>query len=354
MRIAILGSTTSTIPPTGQAAIEKIAYYQAVGLAEKGHEVFLYTLSGSNVTHKNVSVIEVGQKNALLGEEKEPENKTYLYGTAYKLRLRLANLTDLLGKLQKFIDSYDVILNNLPDESVLLPFVSLFNKQFYHVMHLPIFPELAKLFKEYDTKLISVSNNQRSAFPELDYVATIYNAVDTDEYAFSQTHKDYLLYLGSIGKNKNPKDAILAAKKSKEKLIIGGRIKDIQYYNTEIAPLINGIDIVWIGEVSPKETVKLYQGAKALLFPTLWEEPFGLVMIEAMSCGTPVIAYPNGAVSEVVKDGLNGFIAHNVSEMAEKIKKVSMISRRTCRDFAVKNFNIGKMVDGYNKLLTEN
>lgn len=352
MKIALLGSTTSIIPPQSQAAIERLAYFQTMGLANKGHTILLFTLSGSKVNHQNVRIIEVGKEEALLGVGKSEVNPLVeKYGVAYPLRLRLSQLSRALFKLIELKDEYDVILNNLPDESPQLPLVSLLNKPFFHILHLPVFPALAELFSKYKTPLISISFQQRKAFPDLNYVGNAYNAVDTKEFTFSPIHKNYLLYLGSIGKNKNPKDAILAAKQSGESLIIGGRIKDQKYYEKEIRPLIDGKKIRWVGEMGSAEVIALYQGAKAFLFPTMWEEPFGLVMIEAMACGTPVIAYPHGAVLEVVKNGVNGYLVNSVSEMADKIKHIDSIDRKACRAYVEEHFSINQMVTAYENIL---
>ncbi len=352
MRIALLGSVSSVIPPQGQAAIERLAYQQALGLAQRGHTILLFALSGSTVPHKNVRVIVVGEKTTLSGVGKEgSNNEEDIYGASYKLRLELVHLARVIGELTGRANEYDVIVNNMRGEAVLLPVAASLQKPFYHVMHLPIFPELATLFQKYQTHCISISNAQRKANPHLSYAGTAYNAVDTKEFSFSPTHKNYTLYLGSIGRNKNPKDGILAAKAAGATIRIGGRIKDEAYYKEEIEPLIDGKTVEWVGELHPKEVIALYQGAKAFLFPTLWEEPFGLVMIEAMACGTPVIAYPNGATPEIVRDGKNGFLVHTVDEMAEKIKIIDTIDRKTCRASVEEKFSIQSMIDAYENIL---
>src|SRR3989344_5302489 len=134
-------------------------------------------------------------------------------------------------------------------------------------------------------------------------------------------------------------------------MLIGGRIKDTKYYESEIKPLIDGTQIQWVGEKHGDEIVKLYQGAKVFLFPTLWEEPFGLVLIEAMSCGTPVIAYPHGAIPEIVTNGKVGFLVNSVAEMAAKIKEIDTIKREDCRKRVEEFFSIEQMINKYKILL---
>ena len=352
MRIALLGSVTSVIPPEGQAAIERLVFQEAIGLADRGHQILLFAPSGSAVSHKNITLVEVAGKVLLSGQGKEGkvlEEETY--GASYKLRLEVTNMARVLDELVARKDEYDVILNNLRSEAVVWSIASYLGKPVFHVMHLPLFPELSPLARSHNVHVISISEAQQKAFSDFPYVGTVYNAVDTDEFTFNPAPQDYALYLGSIGKNKNPKDAILAAKAAGIPMKIGGRIKDKTYYDTEIAPLIDGNKIVWVGELHPKDIIALYQHAKAFLFPTLWQEPFGLVLIEAMSCGTPVIAYPNGAIPEIIEEGKNGFLVKSVEEMSQKILQIDQIDRNTCRKTVEQKFSIAKMIDGYEKLL---
>lgn len=354
MRIAILGSVVTKIPPTGQAAIESLVYYQALGLGNRGHKVTLFAPFGSEIPSPNVEVVESGGGGTLTGIGKGAEEEKMMIekiGSSYKLRLEIANLGILLGKFIDRKNDFDIVLNNLRGEAVISPIASYFQKPLFHVMHLPLFDELIELFKKFGTKLISISNAQRKAYPDANYVATVYNGVDTSLYTFNGNSSDYFLYLGSIGRNKNPKEAILACKMAGVPMIIGGRIKDVEYYEKEILPLIDGKQIRWVGELSRDEIIDLYQNAKGFLFPTLWEEPFGLVLIEAGSCGTPVIAYPNGAIPEIIEEGKNGYMVLNKNEMSEKIKMIGSIKREDCRKIVEEKFSIGKMIDSYEKVL---
>ncbi len=354
MRIAILGSVVTNIPPTGQAAIESLVYYQALGLGNRGHKVLLFAPAGSQIPSPNVEIVEVGVGGTLTGIGKEAEKEKMMIekiGSTYKLRLEIANLGILLGKFIERKNEFDIVLNNLRGEAVVVPVASFFHKPLFHVMHLPLFDELISLFQKFGTKLISISDAQRRAYPNADYTATVYNGVDTSVFSYNGNPSDYFLYLGSIGRNKNPKDAILACKMAEVSMIIGGRIKDRDYYEKEIAPLIDGKQIRWVGELSKDEIINLYKQAKGFLFPTLWEEPFGLVLIEAASCGTPAVAYPNGAIPEIIEEGKNGYLVHNVSEMSDKIKEIEKIKRENCRRVVEEKFSIEKMIDSYEKAL---
>jgi len=357
MRIALIGSVTTKIPPDGQAAIERLAYQQALGLANRGHSILLLALKGSRVDHPNVKIIEVGSGETRSGSGAEGNppagGNEELYGIAYKFRLEVTNLAEAMMALRKYRDDYDIILNNLRLEAPVVPLVQQIGKPIYQVLHMPIFPTLAAFFKNYNVRLISISNAQRADFPDLNYVGTVYNAVDTTEFGFCAHPQDYVLYLGSIGANKNPKDALLAAKEAGVQIKIGGRIKDQTYYDREIAPHIDGTQVQWVGEKHPKEVIALYQNACAFLFPTIWNEPFGLVAIEALSCGTPVIAYPHGALPEIIDDGVNGYLVNSVGQMATKIKGVGAIKREMCRQTVEQKFTVAKMIAGYEKILSQ-
>jgi len=379
MKIVILGSVALSIPPIGHGGTEWMAYYQAKGLADQGHQITLLAARGSKKI-SNVKLIEVGGGGVVAGKKSEVKIDFSKMESSRKLRLEMTYLGEAMEKLIKHQDEYDLILNNMRGEAVFLPLAKMLKKPFVNVMHLPIFPELAKLFKQYGTSIITIAEHQKRNYPHLNYLATVNNCVDTTKYSFNSNPKDYLLIMSTIGRHKNQKDAIKAAKILGEKLIIAGKIRDQDYFEQEIKPHLDGEQIKHIGEIKNfEEKVRLYQEARAFLFPILWQEPFGLVMIEAMSCGTPVIGYNNGAVPEVIRDGVTGYIIKTKNAMPagrqEKLKMKNLIikkrgvdglvegvreikkleieklreMRRNCRRHVEENFSIKKMVDGYEK-----
>ena len=203
------------------------------------------------------------------------------------------------------------------------------------------------------TNFVSISFNQRTHTDiKFNYIGTIYNGININDFTFSPKPKNYLVWLGRIHHGKGLWNAIHAAKISKEKLIIAGNITcetDEKYFQS-VKQMIDGKQIKYIGEVNSKEKDDLLKNAKALLFPTIWEEPFGLVMIEAMACGTPVIGFNKGSVSEVIKDGKTGFIVKDDKKMIQAIKKIDKINRAECRKRVEDNFTVEKMVDGYERI----
>ncbi|MFZ2970292.1 MAG: glycosyltransferase, partial [Minisyncoccia bacterium] len=172
------------------------------------------------------------------------------------------------------------------------------------------------------------------------------------DFTFNPKPKNYFAWLGRIHYGKGMWEAVHASKETKSNLIAAGNItceSDEKYFKT-VEPMIDGKKRKYIGEVGPKEKNKLLRGAKALLFPIRWEEPFGLVMAEAMACGTPVIAFRRGSVPEIVKHGVTGFVVEDEKGLIEAIKNISKINRAECRKHVEKHFTIERMVDAYEEV----
>jgi glycosyltransferase involved in cell wall biosynthesis len=224
----------------------------------------------------------------------------------------------------------------------------------FYTLHDPIYLWKAKVFSMFASSnqhYISISDAQRKPAPNLNYAATIYNGIDLKTFSFSDRHDDYLIFLGRLQPEKGVAEAVQVAKMTGEKLLIIGPPVTGKYWDKKIVPYLDD-KIQYLGFVSRSEIVKYYQRAKAILVPIQWEEPFGLVMTEAMACGTPVIAFDRGSVSEVVVEGKTGFIIkdNNLEAMAGAVKKIDEIKRLDCRKHVEKNFSIQRMVDHYEEV----
>jgi len=346
MRIAILGSVALPVPPPRQGGTEWIAYYQAEGLSKLGHEVILFAARGSK--QGSYKLVEVGGGNTVAGSSLSVEHEEEYIESSRKLRLENVYLARAMQKLIDLQDEYDIILNNMRGEAVFIPIARKLNKPFANVMHLPLFSELASFFQETKTHIVTISNAQRKGFPDLNYLATVNNCVALDEFKFNSKPQDYILMVGSIAPHKNQEGAIRIAKKLGLNLVLAGKIGDKEYFK-KIQKDIDGEKIEWVGELGFEAKHRLYQNAKAFIFPILWEEPFGLVMIEAMACGTPVVAFANGAIPEVVKDGYSGYVIQNNDEFrfTEALENIGRIKRENCRKHAEDNFSVEKMVKDY-------
>jgi len=339
-KIAILGPVGNLIPPKKQGGIEWMVYYLTENLIKRRHRVLLFAPKN---TKTSAELAPVALK-PLAEYEALPE-----YEKARKLRIEFSITVNTIEEILKRKKEIGIIFNHTVSGGMFAHLEKMLNIPTFHILHLPLFEELAIISKKYNARLIPISSNQKKAFPFLNYQGTIYNGINLKKFAFSKKTGDYLIWSAKIMAYKNPLDAIKAAKIAREKIILIGRINDQEYFERKIKPLLNK-NVIYLGEVSFSKAIKLYKNAKALLFPIKWEEPFGLVMIEAMACGTPVIAYPNGAVSEVVKNKKTGFIVKNVKEMAKAIKNINKIDRKECRKHVEENFTAEKMVDEYEKL----
>lgn len=199
---------------------------------------------------------------------------------------------------------------------------------------------------------VSISDSQRRDAPDLPYTATVYNGIDTDVFSFHDTAEDYLMFVGRIVPEKGLKEAVQVAIKTDRRLIIVGQVSPVTqwYFDEHVKPYLSD-KILYLGLIDKEQLARYYQKAAALLVPIRWEEPFGLTMAEAMSCGTPVIAFRRGSVPEVVKDGKTGFIVENTAEMIGAIENISKINRQDCRTHVEKNFTKTRMVNNYEKVL---
>lgn len=229
-------------------------------------------------------------------------------------------------------------------------------------LHDPLPPndtyEYQELTRFADHNYISLTDTQRrSDGLALNFVDTVYHGVDLSEFPFVEQPQDLLLFMGRLMPEKGLHDAIAAAIKLGMKLEIGTQFpkehEKNPYFEKEIKPFLMNPLIAESGLVTDAEKARLYGAAKALLFPIHWEEPFGMVMIEAMACGTPVVAYNRGSVSEIVRDGVTGFIVdpeRGVEGLVEAVRRIGEIDRAACRRHVAENFTVEKMVEGYERV----
>ncbi len=338
----------TTPPPEGIVyAPMDIAIDISEGLAKRGHLVDFYAPEGSRV---NVTRIVNSNLRPLKQDGGHPILQGINVGNAEQHKI--FNLWDqyLIAEMFKEAEkgNYD-ILHIHPTDRALPLALSHPEVPVVYTLHDPIYPWRAEIFRMFSSTnqfYVSISNNQRKPAPDLNYISTIYNGVRLDEFPFSESHDDYLLFVGRLHPEKGVAEAVQAALKADERLIIVGPPVTGEYWDTKVKPFISG-KIEYIGYVPREELFEYYQKAKAVLAPIMWEEPFGLIMIEAIACGAPVVAFRRGSVPEIIEDGRNGFIVSNIDEMAEVIKKVNTISRRECRKTVEEKFAIGKMVEGY-------
>ena len=344
LKIAVIAPPLTTVPPKGHGGTERIAYEMAEGFKKRNHKVALFGAGSCKTSTKFIQIL----KQTI----EERKNDIAFTESFRRLRVETIYLAKIIKIILKKEKKFDVIFNHSKNNYLFLPLTPFIKIPIINILHLPLFKEAEEFYSKFkNSNIITVSNSQRKGFSRIKYLATVYNGVNAEKFKLSKKPKNYFLFLGVMGCHKNPKDAILAAKKANVKLILaGGKIRE-PYFSKEIKPLIDGKKINYIGEItSEKKKINLLKNARALLFPIKWPEPFGLVTIEAMACGTPVIAYPNGAVPEIVENKKTGFIVKNVFEMAKAIKKIGEIDRKKCRKRVENFFSIEKMIDKYEKI----
>lgn len=349
MKIIQIAPIWEKVPPKKYGGVELIVSNITEELIKKGHEVVLFATGDSKTRAKLFSVYPHS-----LCDSSITENKYYEL-------LEIAQAVEFAEK-QKF----DIIHSHLLNTGLVfskiskIPMIFTLHGDLDTEQNIPGQKEILSNYK--DANFVSISNKQRNGASELNYIDTIYNGIDLNFFDFNKKPKDkYLIFLGRISDKKGPIEAIQIAQKAGVKLKIAAKIDENkkEFYNSKIKPQIDGKQIEFIGEVNPKERNQLLKNALCLLNPIKWEEPFGLVMIEAMACGTPVIAFDRGSVSEIIKDGETGFIikSGDINGMAKAVRKIQEMSdseygkmRQNCRKHIEDNFSIEKMVSGYEKV----
>lgn len=336
MKVAQLVSNFHKVGPRERRAIYSAAGLLCDALVARGHEVDLYGSADSQTAAK---VRSLGF-NALSSLELPSAQCThYLH----------AHISNCFANAAKYdiIHSHFTLLSSF--YSALTP-----GTPTVQSIHSPIDNDMLSVLRMYkNNNYISFSLAQRIHAPELNWVANIYHGVDTKLFTYNQTPGDYLLYLGRITEDKGVHLAIEAAKLAGEKLIIAGSsYPDEQYWQKQIEPHIDGVNVRYVGQADFYSKVEYLQQAKALLFPTQTQEAFGISMIEAMSCGTPVIGWSSGSIPEVVQDGETGYVVKTVVNMSRAIKALKKINRQDCRKRAEKLFSVEKMVSGYEKVFS--
>lgn len=342
MRIAQVSPLWERVPPPGYGGIELVVSHLTDELVRRGHEVTLFASGDSQTLAQLESVAP--QALRLDPTVKEPAVYDILQ----------------MNRVLEQADDFDII--HFHTGFSALPFAELIKTPVVHTLHNGFTKDNRKLFSQYrHHSYISISDAHRQPDLQLNYISTVYNGIDPNDYPFHPEPQDppYLAFLGRMSPEKGPDRAIAIAKQTGWQLRMAGKVDvaDREFFEKEVFPQVDGEQIQYLGELTHEQKVKLLGNAKATLFPINWNEPFGLVMIESMCTGTPVIAMNFGSVSEVVADGKTGFVCHSLEEMAASIPAAIALNRQQCHDFVVQHFSVTQMVDkyeaAYSKLLNE-
>ncbi len=332
MRIAQIAPLWERVPPPAYGGIELIVGLLTDELVKRGHEVTLFA-SGDSIT---LAKLESVHPQAL---RLDPSVKEF--GIYEMLQL---------SKVYEQAQEFDIIHSHMG--CAALPYCNLVKTPTVHTQHGIFTPDNEKLFSHARNQpYISISDAQREPRLNLNYVATVYNGIDTSTYEFypEPQNPPYLAFVGRISPEKGPHLAIEIAKRSGWHLKMAGKVDavDVKYFEQEIKPLIDGKQIEYLGEATHEQKCALMGGAAVTLFPITWREPFGLVMIESMATGTPVVAMKMGSTSEVIAHGQTGFLCETVEECIAAIEPAMQLSRKACREHVLKNFSVERMTDRY-------
>lgn len=339
MKIALIGELSKPININSSAGTETWNYNFAEQLVERGHEVSLFACEGSRSSSKVISICKVSD----------------IYSKTLKdfsrKKLSLYTIDEILHVLKEQ-DNYDLIHSSICSFYHFLPMSNFFKKPTIVTIH------SYEKFDHNDTKIIFKRfDKPHYVFPSSSFLKNwskpkkyrvIHHGINLDQFEFSIKAKDYFLWIGGICEGKGTKDAIDFAKQKKCKLYIAGTKSDPLFFDQVVKPNLSK-NIRYIGVLGLKEKNRYYQGAKAVLFTSKIKEAFGLVMVESLACGTPVIAYNQGPVPEIIKNGTNGFCVKtgDIKGLVQASENIEKIQRENCRKYVEEKFSIERMVNEY-------
>jgi glycosyltransferase involved in cell wall biosynthesis len=337
MRIAQVAPLFESVPPRLYGGTERIVSYLTDELVHRGHDVTLFA-SGDSITQARlVPVVERATRfapttHAVLGAE----------------------FTRELGLVFSHARDFDVIHCHV--DYLAFPFDGLTPTPTVHTMHGRLdLPHLLPLYRQFRTvPFVSISDAQRAPLDALGvhWAGTVYHGLPVERYAFAPEDRGYLAFLGRIAPEKQADLAVEIARRVGLPLKIAAKVDatDREYFEQVVAPLLDDPLVEFVGEIGEEDKADFLGGAKALIFPIDWPEPFGLVMIEAMACGTPVVARPCGSVPEVVVHERTGFLASSLVELTECVKRIDEIDRAECRRHVEDRFSSGRMAEDYERI----
>ena len=328
LRIAHVAPMATSVPPPKSGSVQTMTSLLTVGLVARGHEVTLFAPGDSKTAARLHAMTPQGYWH-------DPSMWPWeMY--------ELLNISAAVERASEF----DVIHYEAGYYPMSLALSRLSPVPVSQTVHHAPSPAEVHLWKQYpEAPFIAISQEQARLLDGLNVVDIVPHGIDTDRFTFSATPEDYLLFLGRFTPGKGPVQAIEVAKALGMRLLLAAA--EDAYYREAVAPLVDGEQIVYVGEVDLAAKVRLYGGARALLYPVQAGEPFGLVLAEAMACGTPVAALDRGAVREVVDHGVTGGVFADESAMVDGLEAVMALDRRRIHERAVARFGIMPMVDGY-------
>lgn len=332
MKILQVAPLVERVPPPAYGGTEAVVSLLTDELVRRGHEVVLRA-SGDSITLAELRSV---YPRALRTQK----------GIGSVVPYELAHVSDALRDAPEF----DIIHNHTGE--MLMSFANLVDTPMLTTTHGNLTPDSRFIWGRYKGFYNTISHSQAryiAGFPNAQFVGVVHNAIDVKSFPFQAQKDDYLLDLARVSPEKGTHIAIEVARRAGMPLIVAGKVDgvDVEYFRDVVEPLIDGRQIRFLGEADGSTKRALYARARALLAPITWEEPFGLVMPEALACGTPVIAFARGAAPEIIVDGETGFLVDTIDEMVEAIGRLDEIDPRRCREHIEQHFDVPVMTDAY-------
>jgi glycosyltransferase involved in cell wall biosynthesis len=332
MKIAQVAPLYESVPPKCYGGTELVVSYLTEGLLRRGHEVTLFA-SGDSISGAR---LYAGCERALRGQKvKDP--------LAYHVRM--------LGMVARRAEEFEIIHVHI--DYIHYPVMRYLNIKSVTTLHGRLdIPDLVPLHREYqDMRTIAISKSQRSALPSANWVGTVHHGMPTDLFTPPDLNQEgkYLAFLGRISPEKGLDRAIEIARRVGMPLKIAAKIdaSDQEYFDSKIRHLLDDPLVEYIGEISQQQKPEFLGNAHALLFPIDWPEPFGLVLIESLACGTPVVAFEMGSVPEIIEDGVTGYLVQGIEEAVHAVHLIRLLDRRVCRHVFEKRFSVERMCLDY-------
>ena len=326
MRVAMLSSISWRTPPRGYGPWELVTSLLTEALVARGVDVTLFATLDSETAGTLAGVVPRGYSEDPAVDAKVAE------------ALHIAHLFEHAGE-------FDLIHNQA--DFMPLAWSRLVGTPMLTTIHGFSSPRIVPVFEQYNDRCAYVAISDADRHPDLDYAATIHHGIRIDDFPFDPVGGPDLLFFGRIHPDKGAAEAIRAAHATGDRLVMAGIIQDEDYHAREVAPFIDGDRVDHVGVVGGARRAEVLGGAKALLHLIDFEEPFGLSVVEAMACGTPTIAYRLGSMSELIEDGVTGFLVDTFEEAVVAIARISGIDRANCRRVAVERFGVDRMADEY-------
>ncbi len=341
MKIALVAPLEEPVPPSKYGGTELVVANLANGLVRRGHTVYLLAAGDSRTEAQLIPILPKSIRKMYPPDEIDAWRDYWKY-------VGIAKALEALKTLD-----LDIVHNHYSWRVVM--YSKLADKPIVSTLHGPLTSrnEATTYSAHAHEAYVSISNNQRSALPHLNWVATVYNGIEVERFKPSyKTTNDYFAFIGRTSPEKGLADIIQLVRTSQHQLKIAAKVDSVdqQYFDKKVKPYIDNKQIEFVGEVGHEGKNRLLKGAKALLSWLNWEEPFGLVVPEANACGTPVIVNRRGSMPELVENGVNGYLVDTKEEMLECMAKVDNLSRRACRKRVEEKYSVDAMVEGYERV----